>query len=74
MERRTATTVANLQKGDKFYKAADKGKTVLTIVEGETYQTMNRNNSFFCKRDGDRFPQPINPNTSVVFLRHSNDQ
>jgi hypothetical protein len=72
MDRLTVTKAATLQMGDRFYKAADKSKTVLIKVAGETYQ--KKTNAHFCKKDGERFPQAINRDTMVVFLRHSNNQ
>ncbi|WP_346237745.1 hypothetical protein ABDK00_001545 [Niabella insulamsoli] len=74
MERNTITTVDKLQLGDRFYKANDKNKTVLTKVESEIKVTIYRTYRHFAKTDKEKFPQPINANTRVVFLRNENQK
>ncbi len=73
MERNTSTIAKKLITGDRFYKANDRKKTVLQMVEHETKKTYFRTYRYWYMSDTDRFPQPINPDTAVIFLRHTNE-
>lgn len=65
MDRKTQTTIARLQVGDRFYKPSDEKKEVWQ------YEGFNQRR-FQCKRDKDLFCTPFISDTKVVFLRHKN--
>ena len=71
MERNTRTTAKELKPGDRFYKATDRNKTVLQMEEGAEKKTFFQTYKYWCRADGDRHPQAINPKTEVIFLRHN---
>lgn len=80
MERNTITTMRELKIGDRFYKAADKKKTVYERVEHETtktkyqtYQYWDLEGSLLLKATNlERYAKAITGSTEVVFLRHKN--
>lgn len=74
MERNTQTTVKQLREGDRFYKVKDRNKKVLQMVPGKQVKTYFQTYNYFCKADTERHSQAINPNTQVIFLRHTNEQ
>ncbi len=65
----TVTTIHQLNIGDRFYKLQDKTKTVWEKVEGEVKKTYYQTYRHFAKRDNDKFSQPFQSSTPVVFLR-----
>lgn len=83
MQRLTVTTIDELQIGDRFYKASDKKKVTLVKVEHDVKRTYFRTYRNFCieaaiydaqkgilKPIHERFINPLNKETPVVFLRH----
>lgn len=70
MERNTTTTIEQLAIGDRFYKAKDRTKTVLTKVEHETKVTKYQTYTQWAKNDTEKYPQPMKSDTAVIFLRH----
>lgn len=85
MERNTSTFVGDLKTGDRFYKAGDKSKTVMILVEHkrkvtkfQTYHYFGLEAAVFDRlapqsRDDfiERFAKPLKANTAVIFLRSS---
>jgi L-rhamnose mutarotase len=72
MERNTATTIYDLQPGDRFYKANDKKKDVWEKVEHTMKQTNYQTYSHFAKREEDKYALAFKSNTQVIFLRNNN--
>ena len=81
MERNDKTTMYRLRPGDRFYKLADKKKTVFEKVEHETKKTHFRTykhwaiDAKYCRGtltpdQIEMFGKPINGDTEVIFLRH----
>lgn len=82
MIRFEACTPAELKTGDRFYKAMDKKKTPLVMVEHDVKKTHFRTYKYFCcptatidnphltQQQKARNYTPINKDTAVVFLRH----
>ena len=66
----TVTFIHQLQTGDRFYRLKDKKKEVWEKVEGEVKKTYFQTYRHFAKRDNDKFYQPFQSATAVVFLRH----
>lgn len=65
------TTAGNLSIGDRFYKASDKKKKVLQMVEHETKKTDYQTYNHWCQADDQIKPEAIIAKTPVVFLRHA---
>jgi hypothetical protein len=70
MERNTATTAGELQIGDRFFRCNDKKKTVWEKVDSDVKVTHFQTYKHFAITAGMKFPQAINKNTQVIFLRH----
>lgn len=70
MKRNELTEAKNLLVGDRFYKANDKAKAVWEIVKHEEKKTAYQTYTVFAVRPGNKFPEALKANTSVVFLRH----
>ena len=70
MERNTNTIAKNLLPGDRFYKAKDRNKSVLQMVQHDVKKTHFQTYKYWCKADTDIFSKPINKDTPVIFLRH----
>jgi len=75
MERGTRTNAKALAIGDRFYKATDAKKNVLQMVEHKPKVTKHRTYTLWCLPDGrdPRYPDAINSETEVVFLRHTQE-
>ena len=72
MERNTSTTLGELKKGDRFYVASDKKKTVFEVMEEkENARLYNRINAYGYKME--RYDTKGMNEKSVIFLRHKND-
>ena len=73
MERGTKTTAAALQVGDRFYKAVDKTKTVLQMVEHTAKSTKYQTYSlwYLPPNTDAKYPKAIKGDTEVIFLRHT---
>lgn len=78
MERNTVTTMRELETGDRFYKCADKKKTVYEKVKHETTKTKYQTYQYWAMEGSvlqtsaniERFAKAITGSTEVVFLRH----
>lgn len=70
MERNTITTAGQLKIGDRFYRVNDKKKIVWEKVPSDIKITHFQTYKHFASTPGMKFPQAINKDTKVVFLRH----
>jgi hypothetical protein len=73
MERNTLTSMGQLKIGDRFYLKSDRKKTVWEKVESEVKVTNYQTYKHFAQLPGMNYPQPMNRNTVVIFLRHKED-
>lgn len=70
MERNTATTISELQIGDRFYKVSDRKKSVWTKVEKEPYSSGFQTYTNFALQDGRKHTDAFKSDTKLIFLRH----
>lgn len=72
MERNTPTVVSELIPGDRLYLASDTKRIPWTkLAPKDIKKTFYRTYKHEGHKDGEKFPQFMNSNTKVIFLRHA---
>ena len=62
-------SIAELAIGDRFYFASDKKRIPHQVVEATQKITKYQTYRYWAKQDGQKYPNPINTNTILRFLR-----